>query len=120
MLVIQIILVPFLVFAITRVILRFREGQLSIIEFLFWTFLFVAATVGIIFPDSTTKIAKLVGIGRGADLVVYASIVALFYLVFRIYIAIENVRSEITELTRGLALENIARKSKRKRVKRKK
>ena len=106
MLIVQIILIGFLIFALTRVILRFRGGQLTVFEFMFWSLLFLAAAVGILVPDLTTDVAKFLGIGRGVDLAIYASIIALFYLVFRIYIILEDVRSEITELVRKMALEN--------------
>ncbi len=105
MILIQFILIIFLVFALTRVVLRYRGGQLTALEFTFWSLLFFLAAVGVLAPSLTTKIAQILGIGRGSDLAVYASIVILFYLVFRIYILIEDVRQEITELIRQIALE---------------
>lgn len=109
---IQIILVIFLFFAVSRVVLRFRGGQISPFEFLFWSVVFLAAITGIAFPQGTTDLARLVGIGRGADLVIYISIVVLFYLVFRIYVLLEDVRHEITELIRAMALQNTGKKRK--------
>lgn len=105
MLLIQLILVIFLIFALTRVILRYRGGQLTAIEFGFWSMLFLIAAIGVLAPQLTTKAATFLGIGRGSDLAVYASIVVLFYLVFRIYILIEDVRQEITQLIRQIAIE---------------
>lgn len=61
--------------------------------------------MGIIQPRVTGKIAKLVGIGRGADVVIYLSIVVLFYLLFRLYVYVENLRHEISELISQLALK---------------
>ncbi|KKU92417.1 MAG: hypothetical protein UY21_C0001G0040 [Microgenomates group bacterium GW2011_GWA1_48_10] len=111
---IQLLLSIFLLFALSRVILRFRGGQLSPLEFAFWSILFVAAIFGIFLPEQTSQLAKILGIGRGADLVVYVSIVIIFYLVFRLYIMIENLRHEITEIVRKIALENVI-KSKTKK-----
>lgn len=102
---IQILLIVFLIFALSRVILRFRGGQITLGEFLFWGVLFSFAIIGIAFPNETTKLANTLGINRGVDLVIYASIVVLFYLVFRIYVGMENLRHEITELVRKLALK---------------
>lgn len=104
---IQLLLSVFLIFALSRVILRFRGSQLSPLEFLFWSVLFLAALVGIFFPEQTSQLARIFGIGRGADLVTYVSIAVLFYLVFRIYILIENLRHEITSLVRKIGLENV-------------
>lgn len=100
----QVILVLFLFFALSRVVLRFREKTISPLEFVFWTVLFFAAIVGVAFPDQTTNLARFVGIGRGVDLVIYASIATLFYLVFRIYVLLEGLHHEITELIRQIAL----------------
>ena len=113
---IQIVLFLFLVFALSRVILRFREKTISPLEFVFWAMLFFAAIVGVAFPNETTNLARFVGIGRGVDLVIYASIATLFYLVFRIYVLMEGLHHEITELIRQLALKDIysSRKNKNK------
>lgn len=106
----QIILLIFLLFAISRVLLRFRGGQLSPLEFMFWFVIFAGASIGIFIPGETSRVAKIVGIGRGVDLITYLSIAILFYLVFRIYVLIENLRHETTELVRKIALENEKKK----------
>lgn len=105
MTIVQLLLAGFLFFAISRVVLRFRDSQIRPMEFLFWLLLFGTAAVVVIFPSETTRLANILGIGRGVDLIVYASIVTLFYLIFRLYVALEDVRHEITELVRKLALK---------------
>lgn len=109
--IIQILLIIFLWFALSRVILQFRQRQISPFVFAFWAVLFTSAIFVVFLPDQTTKLAGLVGIGRGADLMVYASIVILFYLVFRAYIQIEDIRHEITQAVREIGLENAKKKS---------
>lgn len=104
MLIIQILLIVFLLFAVSRVVLRFRDKKLHLGEFIFWSGLFIIAAVGVVFPNLTTRIANLLGIGRGADLIIYGSIATLFYLVFRLYVLLEDVRHEITEVVRKVAL----------------
>ncbi len=71
------------------------------------------ALAGVLAPEFTSYVAQFVGIGRGADVVIYLSIALLFYLIFRISIAIEETRREITELVRKIALEN-SRKGKKR------
>lgn len=116
MIVLQFILILFLLFALSRVFLRFRSGQIKPTEFLFWSVLFAISIIIVFFPNETTKIASFFGIGRGADFVIYAAIASLFYLLFRAYVMMEDIRHEITELVRALALKDIKvkRKSKRK------
>lgn len=103
--IVQVLLIVFLGFALSRVVMQFWSHRIKNMEFAFWAALFVTSIVVVAFPNETTKFAKLLGIGRGVDLAVYASIVTLFYLVFRIYIYIEDLRHEMTELVRKIALE---------------
>ena len=101
----QTVLLIFLLFALTRVILRFRGSTLSFTGLIFWSAIFGMAMVGVLFPILTSQVANFLGIGRGVDAVIYTSIVLLFYLVFRIYIYIEDLRREITELVKKIALK---------------
>src|SRR3989344_4132404 len=110
---IQFILAIFLLFALSRVVLQVRSAKISIGSFLFWTSLFVLAFVGVVDPKITSFVAKYLGIGRGSDVVFYISIVLLFYLIFRLSITIEEVRREITELVRKIALDQKQTASKR-------
>lgn len=103
--ILQIILVLFLIFALSRVWLQLKENNLTVLSFLFWVAIFISAIFGIIQPEVTTRIARFVGIGRGADVVIYFSIVALFYLLFRLYIYVESLRHEISEIISQLSLK---------------
>ncbi len=107
----QIILSIFLLFALSRVYLRFRGGDVSLIGFIFWTCLFGSAVLIVLFPSFSGAIARFMGIGRGVDAVIYTSIVLLFYLVFRLYIYLQDIRQEITELVQKLALKENEKKS---------
>lgn len=102
---VQIIFGAFLLFAVSRVLLRLKDGTLGVNNFIFWTLLFVVALIGVIEPKLTTVVARWLGINRGSDGVVYASILLLFYLIFRTNILLENLRHDLTELVRKLALK---------------
>lgn len=110
---IQIILSFFLLFALSRVLLQMRKSNLTLQSFFFWAGVFLAAFVGILDPKITGRLAFLLGIGRGADVVTYVSIALLFYLVFRLSIAIEDLRHEITELVRKLSLPPSSKRGKK-------
>lgn len=103
---IQIILLLFLVFAVSRVILRLRDGTLTLGAFLFWVGIWLLAGFIIIDPSFTSYIASKIGIQRGTDVIIYLSLALLSYLIFRTNILIENLREEITRLTRKVALKN--------------
>lgn len=114
---IQFILSIFLLFAISRVVLQLRSHKLSIGSFLFWTALFLLAIVGVLDPQITSHIAELLGIGRGSDVVFYVSIALLYYLIFRLSIALEERKRETAEIVRKIALQNIKKKPTRKKRK---
>lgn len=103
--IIQITLIIFAVFALSRVLLQLKQGNLTPYAFLFWTIIFTAGVLGVIFPETTVRLAKYLGIGRGVDVVIYFSIALLFYLVFRLYILLEDIRHEISEIVRRIALK---------------
>ena len=117
---IQIILSLFLLFALSRVLMQLRQGKLTVGTFLFWVGLFVFALTGVLSPEFTQEVARLLGIGRGTDVAMYLSIALLFYLIFRLSITIEETRREITELFRKLALneKNITKPRRLKQRKR--
>ena len=101
---IQIFLLAVVIFAISRVYLRLKEGVITTRMAFFWFFIWIAALVGITLPATTTKIAEFFGVGRGVDIIVYISLALLFYLVFRIYVMIEDLRHQITYIIREIAL----------------
>jgi len=104
MLAIQILLVVFFLFALIKVIGRFRMGDLSKAGLVWWSLFWVAAAVVVILPNSTAYFAKLVGIGRGADLVVYLSLASVFFILFKLMMKIELLNKDITKLTRQMTL----------------
>lgn len=108
----QVIAAIFVLFAISRAYLRFKERKLSSVSFFFWNVVWVVGIFLIFIPDLTTRIANLLGIGRGVDVVLYASIVTLFYLIFRIYIKVEDTQRQITQVVRKVALEGEQRETK--------
>ena len=111
--IIQIVLLAFTLFAISRVYLRAKEKVLSTKAAIFWFAVWLVALIGILLPVTTTKIASFFGVGRGVDVIVYISLTLLFYLVFRIFVMIEDIRHDITTLVRQIALQNSSKRNQR-------
>lgn len=71
--------------------------------------LFAVILVGYIFiwiPSLTTQIAELVGIGRGADLILYVWIIVNLFLILRLHIKLREQGEALTKLTRQIALND--------------
>lgn len=65
--------------------------------------IWVAAAIAIAQPDLTSRIALLVGIQRGADLVSYLAILAFLWVAFQGYSRYVRMEQQITVLVRRLA-----------------
>jgi hypothetical protein len=99
------------VFALSRSYLRIKHGSESILEFILWTILWGGIIIVVLFPSVLTLPARLLGIGRAIDVLVYFGIILLFYSVYRIYSKIERLEQEITSLTRANALKGLDNKN---------
>jgi hypothetical protein len=65
--------------------------------------------VGIVFvlwPDASTVVAQAVGVGRGADLVLYLGLVGMIFVATVLFAKLRDVEDQLTALTRDIALEN--------------
>ncbi len=106
MFLIQVLLVIFFLFALLKVIARFRAGDLRVVDTVGWSIFWLAATIVVLLPNSTAQIAKIVGIGRGADLVVYVALAGIFFIIFKLMVKIELLNKQITILTRKISLQD--------------
>ena len=113
--IIQIVIIIFALFALSRVFLRFKDNKLTRNEFIFWIVIWVAVIIVSIIPSITGVLSQKLGIGRGIDLLIYLSIIVLFYLMFRLYVKLESVEKEITALVRRVALDKKDRNNRNQR-----
>lgn len=102
----QVFLLFLAVLIIGLVILRYRQGRIGTLTFLLWFFLWVGAAVVILFPNSTVGVAHFLGIGRGADLVLYLGAILILYLIFRVFVRLEQMDRNMTKIVRTLALRD--------------
>jgi len=66
--------------------------------------LWLAAAVAVWRPDLTTRVAQFLGIGRGADLLLYALALAFLAALFYFYRKSRQLEGDITRLVRHIAL----------------
>jgi hypothetical protein len=66
--------------------------------------LWLAAAVAIARPDLTTRFANLIGIGRGADVVLYVFVLAFLVTSFYWYSRHVLIQRQLTEIVRHLAI----------------
>lgn len=66
--------------------------------------LLLAAIVGVAFPDLTTQVANVLGVGRGVDLLVYGLVVVFIYHSISSKSRFAQSDQRVTELARRLAI----------------
>ena len=107
---IQLLLDFFILAALCSSFLKYRQKKIKAVELGFWALLWLAAFLLVSLPDTTAFLARILGIGRGVDLVIYVSGVLTFYLLFRLYEKIDRIEREITEIVRHVALSEEKKK----------
>jgi small membrane protein len=103
----QFLLLAFVLAALAKVLHSYKQRRMAPLDFLFWGLVWIGTASMIIFPDATSFIAHFLGIGRGADLIMYLSLLISFYLIFRLYLALARLEQAITALVRAIALERL-------------
>ncbi len=114
---VQIIVVVFVLFALSRAWLRFKDSKIKWQELIFWNVVWIGALIVVFLPQSANFLAGLLGIGRGVDVIIYGGLIIVFYLVFRLYVKVENIEQEITTMTREVALKELPGKKGKKKGK---
>lgn len=69
-----------------------------------WGMLCLAAAVATLWPKLTGRVAEVLGIGRGADLVFYCAVVVMMIGFWATYMRLRYLRRELTLLVRHIAI----------------
>lgn len=110
MIYLQIIITLFVLAILFKLFKQKQKNKISLLSFIIWFLLWLAVLVVFWEPDTTTYLANVLGIGRGADLVVYVSIIIIFYMLFRIFVRLNKMDSEITKAIREDAIKNVEKR----------
>jgi hypothetical protein len=85
------------------------RGWITRRECFTWTMLWLASGFALLFPSVLSAIAKKMGIGRGADLLLYCAVVVMMIGFLMIYVRLRRLRREMTLLVRHLAIREATR-----------
>jgi small membrane protein len=72
----------------------------------FWFALWVVGTVAVVWPHTTAMVAHSLGIGRGADLLLYSTALVMIVAFFYVYTRFRRVERQLTLLVRRLAIQD--------------
>lgn len=104
---IQIVLITFAVFAMSRTVMRYRRGGMRLMHLLLWFLIWACVVVVAVHPDTTNMLANFMGVGRGVDTAMYLSILLVFYLLFRSFGKVEDLDRQLTRIVRANALREM-------------
>jgi hypothetical protein len=88
-----------------KILSRMVSGQLRLARAWWWLVGWLVVVVVFWWPGLTSWLALKLGIGRGVDLVMYIAILILFYLLFKIYVRLDNQQQEIGKIVSHLAIK---------------
>jgi small membrane protein len=69
----------------------------------------IVSVIFILWPEVTSKIAKILGVGRGADFVFYISILVFWYIFIQLFARIRKLEQTMTEIIRRDAIQSASR-----------
>ena len=110
MLAFQLIVIIFCLYAAFRVWQKIKAKSLGTRWGAFWLVFWLGVGAVVALPWTTSLLASRLGVTRGVDLVIYVSVIVLFYLVFRLTLKIEKLEGNITKLVREIALRDVSKK----------
>ena len=106
MILFQIVFLPIVCVLWGRSVRRLVHGERPRISAVLGVFVWLAGGIAIGFPNLTTKIAGLLGIGRGTDLVLYLTAVCFMASLLYFYQKCRRLDIAITRLVRAMALRD--------------
>ena len=101
---IQLLLIVVVVVIAAR-LLRGRGARTQAVRRLGLLLFAAFAVWSILFPSVWNRIAKLVGVGRGTDMVLYALVVAFLSFTLTTYVRFRDFEARYTKLARRQALD---------------
>ncbi len=102
--IIQYIATGIIIVVLFQFLIKVLKDRTQLFKLLFWGIFWGIALVFIWLPTNTIdKLGQLFGVGRGIDVLVYLSIIFLFYYIFRQSEKINKLEKEITKLVRKIA-----------------
>lgn len=100
---IQLLLITGVIFIFLYFIQRLQKAVMTVLLLVLFGSL---AIIFILKPELTNALAHKIGVGRGADLIFYCSIMFFWYIILRLYTRIRKLENMMTELIRKQSMNN--------------
>ncbi len=104
--IVQYILLGVIAFVLFRTARMMHKGKIHFADFLLWLMFWALVSAIVIWPQITQYAAEAIGIGRGADLVLYLSMLGVYYFMYHSIVKVKQLEQKITKLGRQVAIDN--------------
>lgn len=104
MIVIQILLIAGFLVLLLALLTNPRNLKIQAGKKILGILFIVAAVFFIIFPDKSNDIAHFVGVGRGADLLLYILILSFIFVTLSFYLRIKEEQNRTVKIARKIAI----------------
>lgn len=78
----------------------------SPMSYLLWGVIWLFVIIFAFVPELSAYLGGFFGISRGLDFLVIVAIILMFYLIFKLYLKIDQLQQDITKIVREIALNN--------------
>lgn len=89
----------------TLTALYFRRFRSLLLDRLIVILLGASGILFVIFPQLSDKIAYRLGVGRGADLLIYLSILGIVFIYLGLFSKVRQIEEKLTYLARDRAIQ---------------
>lgn len=103
----QTIALIIIAFFIARLYWQKQKNYVSANEFLFWLIFWILAAALIVSLKFIDRLVAGLGFsGTGIEVLLYLSVAALFYFLFRLRLKLEKIEKDITKIVKHIALKD--------------
>ncbi|GEM_PF-1197169 len=101
----QLIYILFVLVIEYVIYIEYTKKKSSTSAMLFWVTFWALSALVILIPKAIDSLASLVGLQsqKGIDLLLDVAVVAIFYLIWKLFTRLERMERSITSLTRTIA-----------------
>jgi hypothetical protein len=96
----------FALFAMLRLVGRYRRKKALLFELCFWLFVWGGISVVVFIPQETDKFAHFIGVGTGVNALTFIAITGLLYAAWRLTARVQQLERDVTRMVRSRALES--------------
>lgn len=105
----------FAIVMLLKGISRLKRGEMSVRKFVLWIAVWGGVSVLAVYPEFVKFAANVTGIESGINALIFFGFIFLFYLVFKLFIIVEHLERDITNVVRKKAIEDFSLRNDKQR-----